>query len=159
MQFPFLHPSKKASLSPSVWVRREYTWTLSWKKSLLTFKIPWMFPIPSSRNRMMNTYLIVNINPLSPEIVYKMRLCFSPFQKALPSPFSLARNKIYLGTHLKEELTNLFWKLTGYSLFSHRQSTWQEFEHFANMVKIITLYVRDSLEDKKYMLFTHLYLM
>ena len=30
-----------------------------------------------------------------------------PFQKGLFSPFSLARNRIYLGTDLKEELTNL----------------------------------------------------
>ena len=30
-----------------------------------------------------------------------------PFQKGLFSPFSLARNRIYLGTYLKEELTNL----------------------------------------------------
>ena len=35
----------------------------------------------------------------------------------------------------------------------------QECEHFANMVNIITLYARDSLEDKWSMLFTHFYLM
>ena len=34
MRSPFLHPSKKAFLSPSVWTRREYTWTLNWKDSL-----------------------------------------------------------------------------------------------------------------------------
>ena len=33
---PFLHPPKKAFLSSSVWPRREYTWTLDWKESLLT---------------------------------------------------------------------------------------------------------------------------
>ena len=68
-------------------------------------------------------------------------------KKGLLSPFSFARNKIYLDTDLKEELTNLFWKLTGYSLFPHRQSR-QGFDHFANMINIITLYIRDSLEDK-----------
>ena len=31
-----------------------------------------------------------------------------PIQKGPPSSFSLARNKIYLSTHLKEELTDLF---------------------------------------------------
>ena len=39
-----------------------------------------------------------------------------------PSSFSLARNRIYLDTQLKEELIDLFWKLAGYSLFPHRQS-------------------------------------
>ena len=37
MWSPFLHPSKKAFLSPSVWPRREYTWTLNWKESLLIY--------------------------------------------------------------------------------------------------------------------------
>ena len=31
---PFLHPSKKAFFSPSVWTRREYIWTVNWKESL-----------------------------------------------------------------------------------------------------------------------------
>ena len=34
---PFLHPSKKAFLSPSVSPRREYTWTLNSKKSLFIY--------------------------------------------------------------------------------------------------------------------------
>ena len=34
---PFLHPSKKAFLSPSVWARREYTWALNWKVNLLIY--------------------------------------------------------------------------------------------------------------------------
>ena len=42
-------------------------------------------------------------------------------KKDLPISISLARNIIYLGTHLWEEFTNLFWKLPGYSLFPHRQ--------------------------------------
>ena len=33
----FLHPPRKASLSLSVWSRKEYTWTLNWKQSLLTY--------------------------------------------------------------------------------------------------------------------------
>ena len=40
-------------------------------------------------------------------------------------------NRIYLSTHLKERLTNLFWSLPGYSVFSQRQSR-QDCEHFAN---------------------------
>ena len=54
-----------------------------------------------------------------------------PFQKDLLSSFNLAKIRIYLGIHLKEELTNLFWKLPGYSLLTNRQSR-QECEHFAN---------------------------
>ena len=54
-----------------------------------------------------------------------------PFQKDLPSSFNLAKIRIYLGIHLKEELTNLFWKLPWYSLLTNRQSR-QECEHFAN---------------------------
>ena len=60
-----------------------------------------MFPIPTSRNKMMNTFIIVNVTP-----TYNMYAF--PFQKGLPSPFSLARDRIYLGTNLKEEFTNLF---------------------------------------------------
>ena len=51
--------------------------------------------------------------------------------KAFPAPFSLARGRIYLGTLLKEDLTNLFWKLSGYSLFQRWLSK-QEYKHFAN---------------------------
>ena len=65
MRSPFLHPSKKASLSPLVWPRREYIWTLR-KAYLFILKIVSMFSIPSSRNRMMSTYLIANITPPPP---------------------------------------------------------------------------------------------
>ena len=34
---PLLVPSRKAFLSPSVWSRREYTWTLIWKGNLLIY--------------------------------------------------------------------------------------------------------------------------
>ena len=120
---PFLHLSKKAFLSP---FSLGNNWTINWKKPYwFILKIAKLSLITSSKNRMINTFIIVNVTP-------------SSFQKGLPSPFSLARNKIYLGTHLKEELTNLFWRLTGSSLFPHKQNS-QECEHFANMVNIITL--------------------
>ena len=57
--------------------------------------------IRQSKNRMMNTFIIVN-KPLPPQIY----AC--PLEKALPTLSSLARNRIYLGTHLKEEPTDLF---------------------------------------------------
>ena len=38
-------------------------------------------------------------------------------QKGLPLPFTLAKKRTYLDTELKEELTDLFWKLPGCSLF------------------------------------------
>ena len=39
----------------------------------------------------------------------------------LPFPFSLAKKRIYLDTHLKEELTDLFWKLPGCFLFPQKE--------------------------------------
>ena len=63
----FLHPSKKAFLSPSVWASREYIWKLSSKESLLICFENYQ-GVPCSqrynRNRMMNTFIIVNITPI-----------------------------------------------------------------------------------------------
>ena len=55
---------------------------------------------------MMNIFTIVNVTPhIRDNLEDKSMLAH--FKKAL----------IYLDTHLKEELTDLFWKLLGYSLF------------------------------------------
>ena len=116
-------------------------------------KIASIFSIPASR--MMNTFITINITPTYKSL-FKDKYVF-PIQKGLPSPFSLARSRIYLGTHLKEERTNLFWNLPLYSLFPHRQRR-QECEHFANG-KHLPLYVRDSLVDKWSISFTLFYLM
>ena len=78
-------------------------------------------------------------------------------KKSLPSPFSLARCRIYLGTHLREELTDLFLKLPGHSLFPHRRSR-QRMVNTLLLVNINPILVRYSLEDKS-MLFSHFYLM
>ena len=59
-----------------------------------------MFPILTTKNKIMNIFIIDNIL----------------LQKGLPSPSSLARSTMYLGIHLKEELTTLFRKLFWYSL-------------------------------------------
>ena len=68
MWSPFLHPSKKVFLSPSVWARREYIWKLNWKESLLIYFENGLGAHCSnrqSRNRMMNTLIIiVNITSL-----------------------------------------------------------------------------------------------
>ena len=61
----FLHPPKKTFLSSSVWPRREYTWTLNWKESLLIcFEncqgVPYSHS--ESRSKMMSTFIIVNID-------------------------------------------------------------------------------------------------
>ena len=61
---PFLSPfQKKAFLSPSVWARREYIWKLNWKESLL-IRFEKFEGLPCShrqnRNRMMNTFIIIN---------------------------------------------------------------------------------------------------
>ena len=64
MWSPFLHPPKKAFLSPPVWPRREYIWKLNWKESLLIcFENCQGVPCyhRQSRNRIMNFFIIVNI--------------------------------------------------------------------------------------------------
>ena len=62
-----LFHSKKAFLLPSVWPGTEYTWSLIWKKRLLIcFEscqgIPHFHTGRVDRN--MNTFLMVNINPI-----------------------------------------------------------------------------------------------
>ena len=57
---------KKAFLSLSVWVRREYIWKLNLKENLLIcFENCQGVPCShwQSRNRIMNTFIIVNITP------------------------------------------------------------------------------------------------
>ena len=57
---------KKAFLSPSVWARREYIWKLSLKESLLICFENYQGVLCShrqSRNRMMNSFIIVKITP------------------------------------------------------------------------------------------------
>ena len=61
-------------------------------------------------------------------------------QKGVPSLFSLAWNRVNLDNPLKEELTDLFWKLPDIS-YSHTgrvDSEWFK----------LTLYVSDCLENK-----------
>ena len=63
---PFLHPPKKAFVSPSLWPRREHNWALNWKESLLIcFKNCLSVPYShrKSKNKLMNTFIIVNITP------------------------------------------------------------------------------------------------
>ena len=62
---PFLAPFQKRH--PSVWTRRKYIWKLSWKESLLIcFQNCQGVPCShrQSRNRMMNTFITVNITPI-----------------------------------------------------------------------------------------------
>ena len=66
MGTPFLHPPKRALHASSVWPRREYTWTLNWEESLvICFENCQGVPCShrKSRNRMMNSFIIVNIIP------------------------------------------------------------------------------------------------
>ena len=125
---------KKIFLSPSVWPKREYTWTLIWKKSLLICFDSCQGGVPcsnrQSRKRMMNTFIMVNITPVCRDNLEDKSMLV-PSKKELPSPFSLIRKRIYLGTHLKEELTDFFWKLPGYSLFGQAEKN-EDGEHFAN---------------------------
>ena len=58
---------KMAFLSPLVWARREYTWTLIWKKNWLIFFENYQgvsYSHRQSRKRMMSTFIISNITPI-----------------------------------------------------------------------------------------------
>ena len=62
----FLHPTKKVFMSPLLWPRSEYTWTLNWKESLLVWfedclGVPYSHR--QSRNIMIHTFIIANIIP------------------------------------------------------------------------------------------------
>ena len=63
-------------------------------------KIVRVFLILTSRNKIMNTFIIVNINPTWCKRWLKGYVYACPFKKGLPFPFSLARNRICLGTNL-----------------------------------------------------------
>ena len=99
---PLLHYCtlpKKVVLSPSVWARREYIWKLIWKESLLIYFENFQGDPCSqrqSRNRMMNTLIIVNITP---KVRDNLEECFLSTSKR-PSL------SLYLGTSFKEEFTD-----------------------------------------------------
>ena len=103
-----------------------------------------MSPILVSRNRMMNTFIMVTLTPHVRDSSYDQSMLFHS-KKALLFP-SVWPGTEYTSTLIQEELTKLLWKPPGYYLFPHRQST-QECEDFVKWL-ILTLYVRDSLEDK-----------
>ena len=93
----------------------------------IILKIDRVLPVSTwgSRNRMMNTFIIVSIAPTCrQEIVYRINLCFLSTWKR-PS-FSL-----YLDTFFKEKLTDYCFILK-VPLFLQRQSRSEDGEHFAN---------------------------
>ena len=58
---------KMAFLSPLVWARREYSWTLIWKKNWLIFFENYQgvsYSHRQSRKRMMSTFIMINITPI-----------------------------------------------------------------------------------------------
>ena len=124
---PFLHPPKKTFLLPSVWPRREYNWTLNWKESLLicfeNFQgVP--YSQRQSRNKMMNTFIIVNINPTCKR--WFMRI---PESMLVHSKKAFLLYSVWPGTEYnwaliwKKSLLICFENYQGiYFLFLHRQS-------------------------------------
>ena len=68
------------------------------------------YSIRQSRNRMMNTFIIFNITPTYKRW-FREKIYACLLQKRLLSPFVLDRNRMFLGTYLKNELTSFFWKL------------------------------------------------
>ena len=114
---PLLAPSKKDLPLFFSYANRRLHLNTQLKGELTDFflKITRVFPIPTGR---------VGIGwwPL-PQVRDSLEdKSMIVYSKKTFSPFSLSRNRIYLGTHLKDELTDLFWKLPRYSLFPHRQS-------------------------------------
>ena len=111
---------KKVSLSPSVWARREYIWKLSWKESLLIYLENWQGAHCShrqSRNRMMNTFIIVKIAPSLENSLENKSMLLVHFKKDLPLTLlghSFDRRAAYWLLFCFE--------LPRYSLFLHRQS-------------------------------------
>ena len=64
MWSPYLHPSKKSLSFPFSLGKKKYIWKLNWKESLLIYFENFQGAPCShrqSRNRMMNTFIIVNI--------------------------------------------------------------------------------------------------
>ena len=120
---------KKAFISPSVWPKKEHIWKLNWKESLLIYCENYQGAPCShrqSRNRIMDTSIIVNITP-TPSY---------PLQKGIPSHFTWA-----LISKKSLLITVLFWMLPGYSLFLHRQSR-QRMVNTLLMIKINPTYKR-----------------
>ena len=77
---------KMVFLSPSAWARREYIWKLSWKESsLICFEnyqgVPWSHR--QRRNRMMNSFIIVNITPYAIDSLEDKSMLVH-FKKAFP---------------------------------------------------------------------------
>ena len=77
-----------------------------------------MLPILTSKNRLMNTFIIVNITLTCNRQFMGLVYVFL-FQKGFTYPFSFARNRIYLGTHLKKELNNVLKDTTVFPIYSH----------------------------------------
>ena len=114
---------KKVSLYPSVWARREYIWKLNWKESLLIYFENWQGAHCShrqSRNRMMNTFIIVKIAPSLENSLENKSMLLVHFKKGLPLTL--------LGNSFDRRAA--YWllfcfELPWYPLFLHRQSRQQ----------------------------------
>ena len=86
---------------------------------LFTLKIVRVFPTPTSKNKMMNIFIRVNMIPTCKKF-YRIGLGF--FIPKRPSFSQFDQEQNIHRPHLKEELTNLFSKLPGHSLSPHRHS-------------------------------------
>ena len=87
----FFQPPKNSFLSPPLWPRREHIWTLKCKESLPIccencLGVP--YSIRQSRNRMINNFIIANINSIVIEGVRALFLfskCITEKQKTTKS--------------------------------------------------------------------------
>ena len=117
----------KAFIFPSVRARRECIWKLNWKESLLIY-FEYFQGVPcfhrQSMNRMMNTFIIVNITPICRRDSLEDKfMLLVHFKKAFPLTL-LGHSFYWLLFH--------FENYQGIPLFLHRQSRLEDGEHFAN---------------------------
>ena len=125
---------KKASLSLSVSTRREYIWKLNWNESLLIYLENFQ-GVPcshtQSRNRMMNTFIIVNITPYM-EVRDSLEDKSVHFKKAFPLTL-LGR------TYLKEELTDYFTHFESYQDVPYSYTGKQSRQRMVNTLLMIKI--------------------
>ena len=120
---PLLVPFQEMSFFPLKfgWARRVYIRKLKWKEILLIcFEYCQGLPCSywQSRNKMINTFIIVNITPICNSLDDKsinLLLCLEPLQKCLHFPFTCV-----LTWKKNLMLTASLWKLLEYSLFPYR---------------------------------------
>ena len=106
-----------------------YFWYVleSIRKSIIGLHVLQCLFVRESNKKTRRGRIVLNFTkgePFSPLMTTKCSWGQSYNLASLLAPFSLAKKRIYLDTQLKAELTDLFWKLLGCSLFSRVGIGW-----------------------------------